>query len=168
MQTPATTTGLKEGCEICGKNKSPVEYSAVSARQRAGMWSFQWKATQRGACHGSQIKQHLAIASHMQKSCQSFCPVVTALYKAWDRGSPASWAPALSPNYQLSPIWSVHLGYISEPPRTAPRNCPLVDHVVVESVLVCCHFPGSAMDPTEIKTWQRRGLWPHAKSSSGY
>lgn len=98
MQTPATATGSKQGCEISEKHKSSKnlsEYSTVKTRQRARMWAFEWKVIQHSACHGSQRKTTSSYRLLQHKSCQSllvFCPVVTSLLKG--RGlvsAPPQW-----------------------------------------------------------------------------
>lgn len=94
MQTPATATGSKQGCEISEKHKSSKnlsEYSPMKTRQRARMWAFEWKVIQHSACHGSQRKTTSSYRLLQHKSCQSllvFCPVVTSLFKAEGSSQP--------------------------------------------------------------------------------
>lgn len=88
MQTPATTTGSKQGCEISENDRSSeITQSTLLwiPDKKTCKWAFEWKVIQCSACHGSQ-RQTISSSRLLQsKSCQSllvFCPVVTSAFKS--------------------------------------------------------------------------------------
>lgn len=74
MQTPATTTGSEQGCEI-SENDISSEITQSTPLwipdKKPCMWAFEWKVIQRSTCHGSQRKTISSSQLLQHKSCQS-------------------------------------------------------------------------------------------------